>query len=299
MRRVWLRDRLWELLGVKDGRILAEKEIIWRGTRRTAEFVFGNVRDARDVPDEQFAPATEGNIRFVVDYPFDEDTFFPSYDYQRVKDLIKAGHEAPTLVWLPDFFSEQRKAQLGRLMRILFLLERDRLAEYTRNYPPDDRAKARRQLEVGRETLTRTLTGALAEVYGIATVKDGTRGAEVPDGEHVLSLEPRFRHPQPEGGKTFSDNVRHLADGLFAALHPQHPDFGKVTHSSVVLISPGPEVVVVDLDPAGRSAGAAARHPGREPCQTAQTVVHLARGPLCGSQKHARGSWTRSTPAEL
>ncbi|MEV6437653.1 hypothetical protein [Streptomyces anulatus] len=226
VRRVWLRDRLWELLGVKDGRILAEKEIIWRGTRRTAEFVFGNVRDARDVPDEQFAPATEGNIRFVVDYPFDEDTFFPSYDYQRVKDLIKSGHEAPTLVWLPDFFSEQRKAQLGRLMRILFLLERDRLAEYTRNYPPDDRAKARRQLEVGRETLTRTLTGALAEVYGIATVKDGTRGAEVPDGEHVLSLEPRFRHPQPEGGKTFSDNVRHLADGLFAALHPQHPDFG-------------------------------------------------------------------------
>ncbi|MFE0687894.1 hypothetical protein ACFV0Z_07115 [Streptomyces xiamenensis] len=226
VRRVWLRDRLWEVLGVKDGRILAEKEIIWRGTRRTAEFVFGNVRDPRDVPDEQFAPATEGNIRFVVDYPFDEDTFFPSYDYQRVKDLIKAGHEAPTLVWLPDFFSEQRKAQLGRLMRILFLLERDRLAEYTRNYPPDDRAKARRQLEVGRETLTRTLTGALAEVYGIATVKDGTRGAEVPDGEHVLSLEPKFRHPQPEGGKTFGDNVRHLAAGLFAALHPQHPDFG-------------------------------------------------------------------------
>ncbi len=226
VRRVWLRDRLWEELGVKDGKILAEKEIIWRGTKRTAEFVFGNVRDPRDLPDEQFAPATEGNIRFIVDYPFDEDTFFPSYDYQRVKDLVRIGYETATLVWLPDFFSEQRKAQLGRLMRILFLLERDRLAEYTRNYPPDDRAKARRQLELGRETLTRTLTGALAEVYGIANVKDGTRGAEVPDGEHVLSLEPKFQHPQPEGGKTFADNARHLADGLFTALHPQHPDFG-------------------------------------------------------------------------
>ncbi|MEU6995448.1 hypothetical protein ABZ953_32930 [Streptomyces sp. NPDC046465] len=226
VRRVWLRDRLWEELGVKDGKLLAEKEIIWRGTRRTAEFVFGNVRDPRDVPDEQFTPATEGNVRFIVDYPFDEETYFPSFDYQRVKDLVKDGYQAPTLVWLPDFFSEQRKAQLGRLMRILFLLERDRLAEYTRNYPPDDRAKARRQLELGRETLARTLTSALAEVYGIASVKDGTVGAEVPEGEHVLSLEPKFQRPRPEGAKPFADNVGHLADGLFTALHPQHPDFG-------------------------------------------------------------------------
>lgn len=227
VRRVWLRDRLWEELGVREGQLVPEKEIIWHGTRRTAEFVFGNVRDPRDLSDEQFTPATPGNIRFVVDYPFDDDDKYPTDDYQRVVELIRDGYTAPTLVWLPDFFSEQRKAQLGRLMRINFLLERDRLADYTRNYPPDDRAKARRQLEVGRETLTRTLTGSLAEVYGIAEAKDGTRAAEVVEGRHVLCMDPRFPRPQPEGGKPFADNALHLAGGLLAALYPKHPDFGR------------------------------------------------------------------------
>jgi hypothetical protein len=225
-RRVWLRDRLWEELGVREGRLVAEKEIIWHGTRRTAEFVFGNVRDARDLSDEDFAPATPGNIRFVLDYPFDDDDKYPSDDYQRVGQLIRDGRTGPTLVWLPDFFSEQRKAQLGRLMRINFLLERDRLTEYTRNFPPDDRAKARRQLELGRDTLARTLTGALAEVYGIADVKEGTRAAEVVEGRHVLSLLPELGDPVPEGGKPFADNALHLAGGLFRAMYPKHPDFG-------------------------------------------------------------------------
>ncbi|MFJ4771568.1 hypothetical protein ACIP88_21085 [Streptomyces uncialis] len=225
-RRVWLRDRLWEELGVKEGRILAEKEIIWRGTRRTAEFVFGNVRDPRDLSDEHFTPATPGNIRFVFDYPFDDDDKYPSDDYQRVVELQRGGRADATLVWLTDFFSEQRKAQLGRLMRITFLLERDRLTEYTRNYPPDDRAKARRQLELGRETLTRTLTHSLREVYGIAEAKEGTRAAEVVDGRYVHCLQPEFPRPRTEGGRTFADNALHLADGLFAALYPKHPDFG-------------------------------------------------------------------------
>ncbi|MEV7772738.1 hypothetical protein [Kitasatospora sp. NPDC086791] len=226
VRRVWVRDRLWELLGVREGKLVAEREIIWRGTRRTAEFVFGNVFDRRDLADEQFTPSEAGNIRFVVDYPWDDENRSPSYAYQRVKELQDNGLKEPTLVWLPDFLSEQRKAQLGRLMRITFLLERNRLDEYTRTYSPDDRAKARRQLEVGRETLTRTLVESLGEVYGIATPKEGTRAAEVVDGRHVLSLLPQLSRPEPASGKPFADSVPKLADDVFSALYPKHPDFG-------------------------------------------------------------------------
>lgn len=226
VRRVWLRDRLWEAAGVRDGQFVAEKEIVWRGTRRIAEFVFGNVRDRADLPDEQFAPATAGHVRFVVDYPFDDGDHYPSDDFHRVEELRKDGVTAPTLVWLTDFFSDQRRAQLGRLMRINFLLERDRLADYTGTFPPDDRAKVRRQLEVARDTLTDQLTGALAEVYGLARPTDSNPGPEVPDGRHVLSLQPEFAQPREEGGKGFEANVQHLADGMFSALHPKHPDFG-------------------------------------------------------------------------
>ncbi|MDX3579193.1 hypothetical protein [Streptomyces sp. FL07-04A] len=225
-RRVWVRDQLWELFGVNEGQLLSEKEIVWRGTRRTVEFVFGNVRDQREVADEMFTPSEKGNVRIVLDYPWDEEGRFPSYDYQRVKGLQDNGLTEPTLVWLPDFFSEQRKAQLGQLMRINFLLERNRLGEYTRNYAPDDRAKARRALEVGRDTLTRTLVDSLGEVYGISQPREGTKAVDVTDGRHVLSLQPEFPRPEPEGGKTFADNVLHLADGMFRALYPKHPDFG-------------------------------------------------------------------------
>ncbi|UYQ62613.1 hypothetical protein [Streptomyces peucetius] len=233
-----MRDQLWEQFGVKEG-LFDEKEILWRGTRRTVEFVFGNAGDPRELADERFTPPEDGRVCFVVDYPWDDETHrFFSYDFQRVTKL-QENLEAPTLVWLPDFFSEQRKAQLGRLMRINFLLERNRLDEYTRTYAPDDRVEARRQLELGRDTLTSTLVAALGEVHGISQPREGTTAAEVVDGRHVLSLEPRYPRPELEGGKSFADNVQHLADGMFGACHAKHPDFGTDRHGQRKAVTPG------------------------------------------------------------
>ncbi|KUN85555.1 hypothetical protein AQJ66_13695 [Streptomyces bungoensis] len=265
VRRVWLRDRIWEAVGVRDGQFVAEKEIVWRGTRRLAEFVFGNVRDRADLPDEQFTPATAGNVRFVVDYPFDDGDHYPSDDFHRVEQLRKDGVTAPTLVWLTDFFSDQRRAQLGRLMRINFLLERDRLTDYTGNFPPDDRAKVRRQLEVARDTLTDQLTGALAEVYGLARPTDANPGPEVPDGRHVLSLQPEFAQPREEGGKGFEANVQHLADGMFSALYPKHPDFGLDGKGQRKAVSPAElrtalEWITRAMDEGGRAQNVDSHH---------------------------------------
>ncbi|SFD43794.1 hypothetical protein [Streptomyces aidingensis] len=238
VRRLWIRDRLWAAFGVTDTQFVSEREIVWRGTRRTAEFVFGNVRDRSSLPDEQFTVSAPGNVRFVLDYPFDDSDAFPSDDFQRVEQLRTSGQVSQTLVWLPHFFSEQRNAQLGRLMRINFLLERDRLADYTGNFPPDDRVKIRRQLEFGRDTLTKILTDALGEVYGIAAVQDGSVAVEVTEGRHLLSLQPEFPRPQPQAGKSFLDNAVHLADGLFSAVHPKHPDFGPDAKGQLKAVTP-------------------------------------------------------------
>ncbi|MBO0511387.1 hypothetical protein J0695_06135 [Streptomyces beijiangensis] len=227
VRRTWVHDQLWAQLGLagRQGALLDERTVVWRGSERTVEFVFGTVRDRRTVADEAFEPATGGHARIILDCPFD-DGHTPAEAFHRVGELSHSGRQEPVLVWLCDYFSEQRKAQLGRLMRINFLLERDRLSEYTRNFRPDDRHKARKQLEVGRETLTENLLASLREVYGLAEAKEGTLGAEVTDGRHVLSLQPEYPRPQPEGSKPFDQAVTQLADGLFAALYPQHPDFG-------------------------------------------------------------------------
>ncbi|MFJ6420462.1 hypothetical protein [Streptomyces hydrogenans] len=265
VRRVWLRDRLWEAIGVRDGQFVPEREIVWRGTRRIAEFVFGNVRDRSDLPDEQFTPATYGNIRFVVDYPFDDGDHYPTDDFHRVEELKKDGVAVPTLVWLTDFFSDQRKAQLGRLMRINFLLERDRLTDYTGTFPPDDRIKVRRQLEVARDTLTDQLTGALAEVYGLAGQTDANPGPEVPDGRHLLSLQPEFAQPREEGGKGFEANVQHLSDGMFSALYAKHPDFGPDRNGQRKAVTVGEFRTALDwitraMDEGGRAQNVDSHH---------------------------------------
>lgn len=241
VRRTWLRERLWEELGLtgRQGQLFDEKKIVWRGSERTVEFVFGLVRDPRSVADEAFEPATAGNLRIILDSPYDEETGrSPDDAHRRVADLRRSHPGAPVLVWLCDHFSEQRKAQLGRLMRINFLLERDRLSDFTRNFPPDDRAKARRQLEHARENLTRTLVESLREVYGLAEAREGTRGAEVPDGRHVLSLQPEFPRPQTEGSKPFDQTVTQLADGMFSALYDKHPDFGPGPGSTPRAVTP-------------------------------------------------------------
>ncbi len=50
-RRIWVKNQLWEALGVKDSSaFVCERELVWRGSRRTAEFVFENVRDPARAP---------------------------------------------------------------------------------------------------------------------------------------------------------------------------------------------------------------------------------------------------------
>ncbi|MBA2949605.1 PglY protein [Streptomyces himalayensis] len=224
-RRIWVKERLWEALGVRDtGAFVCEHEVVWRGTKRIAEFVFENVKEPATMPTTQFSPSVEGRVRFVVDYPFDESDGHPSDDTARIQRLRQEGVEAATVVWLPFFFSPQRSAQLGRLLKIQYLLERDRLANYAAHLPSDDQIRVKHQLEAQRDTLTSQLTDVLRQLYGIASVDETNVGAETPDGLHVYSLYPGHT-PQLQGGAPFAYNLAKLADGLFAALYPKHPDF--------------------------------------------------------------------------
>lgn len=224
-RRQWIKDQLWAALGVSDTQaFVCQREIVWRGTKRTVEFVFGNVRDPH-LPDEEFAPEAPGNLRFVFDYPFDEPGTGPSDDVQRVERMKRAGRTASTVIWLPDFLSEQKIRSLGRLLKINYLLERDRLEDHTATRPAEERIQIRNQLKASRDTLTNQLTEALQQVYAVSRPEAGTLGAEVPDGRRLISLQPGFTRNQPEPGIGFEENLFLLADGLLTARHPKHPEF--------------------------------------------------------------------------
>lgn len=224
-RRLWIKDRLWRALGVGDtDSLTSQREIVWRGTRRTAEFVFGNVCD-RGLLDEAFEPSADGQLRFVVDYPFDDRQRPPMDAVQRVHRLKAGGLAVPTVVWLPDYLSEHRAAQLGRLMRIDYLLERNRLDDHTATRSADERVQIRNQLKVLSESLTSQLTAVLHQLYGLSKPDPANVGAAHHDGQHVWSLEPAYPEPRLRPGASFEENLYTLADGLLDSLHPKHPDF--------------------------------------------------------------------------
>ncbi|RZT87173.1 hypothetical protein EV383_4082 [Pseudonocardia sediminis] len=225
-RRIWIKDRLWSALGVPDQQsFVSEREHVWRGTRRTVEFVFGNVRDAVDMPEAQFRPSVDGRVRFAFDYPFDEHDFYPSSDIQRVDALRRTGVEGATLVWIPHFLTDQRSAQLGRLIKINFLLDKNRLDEYAAHLSSDDRIRVRVQLQAQRDNLTSQLSAALDQAYGIAKADTTSVRTDLDDGVvSTLTLLPGHQ-ARLAGGASMLQNVETLADGLFATLYPQHPDF--------------------------------------------------------------------------
>lgn len=224
-RRQWIKDQLWAALGIPDTQaFICVRDVVWRGTKRTAEFVFGNVRDPH-LPDDAFKPQFGSDIRLVFDYPFDDGDHSPMDDVQRVDRMKRAGKAAPTVVWLADFLSEQKSRNLGRLLKINYLLERDRLEEHTATRPAEERIQIRNQLKASRDSLTGQLTDALQQVYGIARAEPGTMGAEVPEGKHLLTLQPGFTRNNPEAAVGFEENLLLIADGILAARHPKHPDF--------------------------------------------------------------------------
>ncbi|MGH3373438.1 MAG: PglY protein [Actinoallomurus sp.] len=234
-RRIWVKNQLWKALGVRDsGAFVCERELVWRGSRRTAEFVFENVRDPAALPDVQFRPGVEGRIRFVLDYPFDAPDKYPSDDLGRVDRMRRDGFEADTLVWLPDFLSGQRSTQLGRLLKIKYLLERDRLADYAGHLAEDQRIRVQHQLQAQLDTLTSELTSVLQQLYGISGGDESNVSAEVPEGQHVFSFNPGYQRPRLHGGAGFEYNLMALADALLKQIYPKHPDLDPAgTHRAV------------------------------------------------------------------
>ncbi|GAA4855310.1 hypothetical protein GCM10025787_44210 [Saccharopolyspora rosea] len=224
-RRIWTKKHLWAELGIRDTENrVCEREVVWRGTRRTAEFVFANVRDTDELADAEFEPSVPGRIRFILDYPFDEHDKSPVDDAARVNRLRRDDHTAPTLVWLPHFFSPQKSAELGRLLKIEHLLEHDRLSDYAGTMSEDNRLKIRHQLQANADNLRSQLVATLRQLYGISQVDESAVSKQVGEEGHLMSLQPGHR-PRLQGGAGFDHNVLELADGMFAALYPKHPDF--------------------------------------------------------------------------
>jgi hypothetical protein len=210
------------------------RTVTWRGTDRTVEFVFGNVRDKADLPDHFFTPGFEGTLRIIVDVPFDEPDHSVAEDHTRVKALQGSVATAPfTAIWLPHFLSSERMEKLGELVIIDHVLTESGWRDYTQNVAADDREAIRQTLKQRQLSLTSQLALWLEEVYGVDS------GEEFAIGQEPLkTLDPALAVSKPRGA-SLADATDNLITTLYDQKFPDHPryeversltraDFGKV-----------------------------------------------------------------------
>ncbi len=222
-RRELMRSLLSEHFGVLGAeRTLDDallRTVIWRGTERPIEVVFGNVRDRGYLSDDRFRPATPGALRLIVDLPFDEPGHTITEDHDRIDELLRTGQDRFTVAWLPNFFPDKVVRQLGRLVVLNYVLTGDRWATYANELPEGDKIAARTILEQQQSQVRGQLGNAIQVAYGTAS------GAKFPEGQPPLrSLHAGFV-AQPPIGNTLGEAVDRLIGDAFDALYPDHPDF--------------------------------------------------------------------------
>lgn len=228
-RRELIRDLVRDALGIADsvagmyGAIA--HPVIWRGSRREVDIVFGNVRDTSWLTDDHFR-ARSGTWRVVIDHPFDMPGHSGAEDHARVDQMIETGLRSSTIVWLPRFLSEERMTDVRRVVVLDYLLggSADRWARYADHLSEVDRVQARAILESQRTALREGLRRSIQECYGAAAPTPGTLAPGGADDRVLISLDPGFSPASPVGadlGAAFAN----LVDQAFSATYPGHPRF--------------------------------------------------------------------------
>ncbi|WP_028648233.1 hypothetical protein [Nocardiopsis sp. CNT312] len=231
LRRLFQR-LLWGQFGLEAG---AERtSIVWRGTQRTVELAFGNVRSTDDLPREEFRPVAANAVRVVIDYPFDDGDHNPADDRHRVQTLREEfGEAVPALVWLPTFLSPERLKAARRILMMEYLLEPDVIEEKAPDWSSDDRREARAQLDNQRNQLTAQIGGLLRGAYGLAEVDRDSTDYGAPADPHIEPLPQGLAVPL-EAGSPFPAALERVAVRLLDHLYPEHPDLASHTRKSAV-----------------------------------------------------------------
>lgn len=227
-RRSLLRRMVFEQLGVPaSDTLLAENPhgLVWRGSKRTVDLVFGNVRDADALPDDMLR-ASGANWKLVIDYPFDTSDHGPHDDIARIERLREAGLTSRTVAWIPKFLSASRQDDLGTLVLLEYLLAGagDAFDRHATHLPTDQRQLARSALVNRRNSLRDSLNSVIKQAYGVAAVEprdiDSTYGAITP----FATLDPALSLQSPVGA-TLRDALGNLADQMLTSQYPDHPRF--------------------------------------------------------------------------
>ncbi len=222
-RRHTIKQLVLDELGVQaDTRLMVEHTVLWRGTRRTVDVVFGNIRDNEDLPDDVLRSAGD-RWKVVIDYPFDPG-HSPHEDLERLERWRSEHGGVQTVCWVPAFLSHQLQLDLKRLVIVDHVLGGERLTQYADHLSPQDRQQARGLLEDHRSALEQRLRTAIRQAYGVETgapdAIDTSHGVE----DRLRSLADGFV-PQVQVGNQLGEAFERLLQTMLDHQFPDHPRF--------------------------------------------------------------------------
>ncbi|MFJ3591927.1 phage resistance protein [Streptomyces sp. NPDC090231] len=227
-RRAKMRTLLKDALKVTDGPggfdAYDVLDLVWKGTERQVEVVFGNVADSDSLSDTALRPNRDDAWRLVVDYPYDEGEFRPMDDVVRLNTLReRPGGDARTLAWLPTHLTDATRADFERLVVIDKALSDEARfdSDFARSLNADDKARAKGMLQSQRETLTERVLIALKQAYGLSDKKEGV--VDLGFDQHLVAQQQVADLRLPIGAQ-MHDAARQLAGRLLAHQFPAHPD---------------------------------------------------------------------------
>lgn len=266
-RRELLRTMVRDALGVPDAKPdltgAITHTVVWRGSTRQVDLVFGNVRDTGWLTDDHFR-ARPGTWRFVIDHPFDDPGHTSAQDLERIDGLIAREVLGSTVVWVPHFLSDERTRDLSRLVVLNWLLTGagERWKQHSDHLSETDRIQARAILESQCQTLHSQLGAAVQQAYGAAAPVAGNLLEDEGHDRVLVSLSREFNPAAPVGAD-LAAAFGNLVDQAFRSMYPAHPVF-EPTHEPVrprelALVASYVERAVADpdgwvlMDPADRA----------------------------------------------
>lgn len=227
-RKSLLRRMVFEQLGIQSNDTLLAANphsIIWRGSKRTIDLVFGNVRDADALPDDALR-AAGANWKLIIDYPFDIADHGPHDDIARIERLRESGVTSRTVAWIPAFLSAPRQNDLGTLVLLEFLLagHGERFAQHAAHLPADQRPTAKTALTNRRNALLAALNDVIKQAYGAARQESANIDTSYGSISPFATLDPGLSL-QPLVGATLGDAMSNLVDQMLTSQYPLHPRF--------------------------------------------------------------------------
>ncbi len=225
---------------------------VWRGHKRPVTVRFGNVRDEAEVLDDDLLHQ-DAEWRVVIDFPYDSGNHSPSDDVARLRKLRDGAGSARTLAWIPNFLTDARQSDLGKLVLLEFLLTGARFEAHADHLAPSDRGPARQTLESQRSTLRDVVLGALRQAYGVNAPNESNVGDQLQGNEIFSALMPGLSIAPPPSGSLL-DGLRHALVSAWAHEYPDHPDLGR-EELSTRRLAEAVDLVAATIEAGGRRQG--------------------------------------------